>query len=74
MAQTLGLSVVVEGLESPPLLDMARGLGAEYGQGFALSRPIAPDALAHWVKHRQWPAGEPEPGAALGPHAGLVEG
>ena len=56
MSQTLGLRVVVEGLENPALVDMARGLGAEYGQGFALSRPFAPDALAHWMAQRQWPA------------------
>ena len=74
MSQTLGLSVVIEGLESPALVDMARGLGAEYGQGFALSRPFAPDGLARWMAHRQWPAGEPEPGAALGQHAGIFEG
>ena len=73
MAQTLGLSVVVEGLESASLVDMACGLGAEYGQGFALSRPIPPDALACWMAHRQWPAGHPAPEVAQGQHAGLLD-
>ncbi|MDE2255326.1 MAG: EAL domain-containing protein [Betaproteobacteria bacterium] len=71
MAQTLGLSVVVEGLESPVLVDMACGLGAEYGQGFALSRPFAPDALAQWMAQRQWPAGPSGPEPAPGPHAAV---
>ncbi|MBW4047127.1 MAG: EAL domain-containing protein [Proteobacteria bacterium] len=73
MAQTLGLSVVVEGLESQALVQMACGLGAEYGQGFALSRPFAPTTFARWMARRQWPAGQPEHGAEPGHHDGLSE-
>ncbi|MGA8010742.1 MAG: EAL domain-containing protein, partial [Thiomonas sp.] len=50
MAQTLGLAVVIEGLETNDLVEMASGLGAEYGQGYALARPFLPEKFEDWAK------------------------
>jgi diguanylate cyclase (GGDEF)-like protein/PAS domain S-box-containing protein len=49
MAQSIGLEVVVEGLESAEMLDMAARLGANYGQGYAIAKPMLPEALVGWV-------------------------
>jgi diguanylate cyclase (GGDEF)-like protein/PAS domain S-box-containing protein len=49
MAQSIGLEVVIEGLESLEMLDMAARLGANYGQGYAIAKPMLPEALAGWV-------------------------
>ncbi len=57
MAQSLGLEVVVEGLESLEMLDMAARLGADYGQGYVIARPMLPEALPEWID--QWRAHAP---------------
>ena len=48
MAQRLGLDVVAEGIEEVVQLSRLRAMGCRLGQGFLLSRPVAPhrvDAL-----------------------------
>lgn len=61
MAHALDLSVVVEGLEHPDLIEAARILGADMGQGFGLSYPLAPEQLPEWIRtrteteHRNYP-------------------
>ncbi len=50
LAHTLELDVVVEGLESPGLIEVAAILGADQGQGFALAHPMPADGLAEWSK------------------------
>ncbi|WP_455380126.1 diguanylate cyclase domain-containing protein [Acidihalobacter prosperus] len=50
-AQALGLEVVIEGLETLEMVDMAANLKAEYGQGYAFARPMLPDALVDWIRH-----------------------
>ena len=51
MTQALGLHVVVEGLETPALVEMAAILGADSGQGYALAHPMPAAALVEWT-HR----------------------
>ncbi len=51
LAHTLDLDVVVEGLESPALVEAAAILGADYGQGFALARPMSAQSLVDWNQH-----------------------
>lgn len=57
----LRLEVVVEGLESPELIEAATILGADFGQGYALARPMPADALSGWlldyrpVRSSAWP-------------------
>lgn len=49
-AQVLGLEVVIEGLETLDMVDMAARLKAEYGQGYALSKPMLPNELVQWAQ------------------------
>jgi len=46
LAHTLGLTVVAEGIETAGQLAILRRLHCEYGQGYFLSKPLAPDAAA----------------------------
>jgi len=49
MTQGLGLQVVVEGLETVALVEMAAVLGADGGQGYALARPLPAAELPGWI-------------------------
>ncbi len=51
--------VVIEGLGHPDLVDVARILGARYGQGFALARPMPSDEIPAFIDRFRIPAGEP---------------
>lgn len=69
MAQDLGLDVTVEGLETLDLVEMAACLGAEWGQGYALARPMAPEQVAAWVKAFTYGVDVRHPGTLLGRRA-----
>jgi diguanylate cyclase (GGDEF)-like protein/PAS domain S-box-containing protein len=43
MAQTLGLSVVAEGIETNAQLNVLRNLGCQTGQGYLFAKPLHPD-------------------------------
>jgi diguanylate cyclase (GGDEF)-like protein len=49
LGHDLGLEVVVEGLETPGLIEAAMILGADLGQGYAFARPLPPAALPDWL-------------------------
>ena len=74
LGRKIGLSVVVEGVESPEVADLVRGMGAHYGQGslFGVARPLAevpglrPATIA--VNGHAASSGGP----ARGPHNGRV--
>jgi len=40
LARAMGLQTVAECVESEQILDIIRGLGVEYGQGFSIGRPV----------------------------------
>ena len=40
LGHDLGLRVVVEGIESGPVLERLRPLGCDLGQGYCISRPL----------------------------------
>jgi EAL domain-containing protein (putative c-di-GMP-specific phosphodiesterase class I) len=40
LADTLGLSVVAEGVETVEQADLLRGMGCAYAQGFLFARPV----------------------------------
>ena len=54
LAHNMGLSVVAEGVEDEATVDRLRGLGCDMVQGYLLSRPIAAEDLALWMKTSQW--------------------
>ncbi len=43
LGEAMGLEVVAEGIESPHQLELLRGLGCVYGQGFHFARPLPRD-------------------------------
>jgi diguanylate cyclase (GGDEF)-like protein len=54
----MGLEVVVEGLETPALVEAAAVLGADIGQGYALAHPMPLPVLREWLAaYRGGPAG-----------------
>ncbi|GAA0888320.1 hypothetical protein GCM10009121_12010 [Rhodanobacter soli] len=66
----LRLEVVVEGLESPDLIEAATILGADFGQGYALARPMPADALPAWLARYRGGQGSTWPRTGLGALAG----
>jgi len=60
LGRRLGREVVVEGLEDLGLIETAAVLGAQYGQGFELGRPMPAEVLRDWLGHFSLPI---EPGA-----------
>ena len=51
----LGKSVIVEGLETVAHLEAAAVLGAQFGQGYALARPMPCSAIKAWSDHFRLP-------------------
>jgi EAL domain-containing protein (putative c-di-GMP-specific phosphodiesterase class I) len=45
LAERLGLDVIPEGIEETDQLSRLQALGCQTGQGFLLSRPLAPAAV-----------------------------
>ncbi|HJP67979.1 MAG TPA: EAL domain-containing protein [Sphingomicrobium sp.] len=58
LAHGLGLSATAEGVETIAQLRIMRELGCDCVQGYLVSPPLEPQALASWVKkfRRAWPA------------------
>jgi EAL domain-containing protein (putative c-di-GMP-specific phosphodiesterase class I) len=52
LGQTLGLTVVAEGVETEAALDRLRGFGCDGAQGYLISRPIPAAALTEWLGER----------------------
>lgn len=50
LAHSMGLTVVVEGLENRGLLEAALMLGADAGQGYGIARPMPGQGLPAWVR------------------------
>jgi diguanylate cyclase (GGDEF)-like protein len=73
MAETLGLEVIAEGIETPEQLRRLRDLGCRHAQGFLLARPMsAPDLVAQYATEPlHTPGATVAPGAAPGPRPGI---
>jgi diguanylate cyclase (GGDEF)-like protein len=50
LGHNLGLQVVAEGVEDAATWDMLRTLGCDDAQGYFMSRPLEPSALAEWIR------------------------
>ncbi len=49
LGRNLELTVVAEGIETEAVLSLLRGLGADIGQGYVISRPLAPPQLDDYL-------------------------
>ncbi|MGB4073880.1 putative bifunctional diguanylate cyclase/phosphodiesterase [Pseudomonas sp.] len=55
LAQVLGLKVVAEGIETPAQLELLRGLGCQFGQGYLFAKPLpASEAEALLARTPTW--------------------
>lgn len=68
----LRMEVVVEGLESFGLIEAATILGADFGQGYALARPMPPESIAGWLTQFQQAHNQAAVPTALGALAGAL--
>lgn len=59
MANGLGLSVVAEGVETPPQAQALANLGCSLVQGFLFARPMPAAALADWLRACGLPTATP---------------
>jgi hypothetical protein len=50
MIHALGMSCTMEGLENEEMIEVARLIGVDYAQGYAIARPMPPDVATNWVK------------------------
>ncbi len=69
MTQTLGMVVVVEGLETEALVEVAAVLGADAGQGYALARPMPSAEVLPWLRGFTLTVQPGKPRTALGREA-----
>ncbi|MCE1162774.1 MAG: EAL domain-containing protein [Thiomonas sp.] len=69
MTQALGLKVVVEGLETPALVEVAAVLGADIGQGYALAKPMPANEVPGWLRGFLCVTQATEPQTGLGQRA-----
>lgn len=53
IGQSLGLSVVTEGVETQEQYDRLAKLGGDIAQGYLFAQPLAPSALADWIASRR---------------------
>ncbi len=71
LAHDVGIRVTVEGLESEGLIEAAGVLGADFGQGYAIARPMTWRDLVRWRRPRL--AIDPHrPRTALGAYATMI--
>ncbi|MGD0810980.1 MAG: EAL domain-containing protein [Acidimicrobiales bacterium] len=56
IADTYGLEVVAEGIETAQQADVLRSLGCELGQGYHFGRPVPPEQFARLLELRKLPA------------------
>jgi EAL domain-containing protein (putative c-di-GMP-specific phosphodiesterase class I) len=79
LAHALGLTVVAEGVETVPQLEVLRGLGCERVQGYLIARPQPAGDLIAWLHERRAAAvlaagAEPDRSTASGPSTRSLAG
>lgn len=72
LAQGFGSPVTVEGLEDRGLIEAASILGADYGQGYGIARPMSTEDLVSWSGSWSFPIDPEQPRTALGALAGYL--
>ena len=53
LAHSLGLTVTAEGVETSAVLNMLKGMGCDYYQGYYISRPMSKADMAAWLLEHQ---------------------
>ncbi len=71
LAHDLRMRVVVEGLEDPSLIEAAAVLGADFGQGFGIARPMPAQEVGPWTEQFRFEVNVRAPRTALGAMAAL---
>lgn len=66
MAHAFGMSLTVEGLEDPGMIEAAAILGADFGQGFGIARPMPASEIVPWHQRFRYPVDTLHPVTALG--------
>ncbi|ABA56875.1 putative bifunctional diguanylate cyclase/phosphodiesterase [Nitrosococcus oceani] len=54
LGHNFNLRVTAEGIEDQATLEGLREIGCDYGQGYFLGRPMAPQDLENWIKESPW--------------------
>jgi EAL domain-containing protein (putative c-di-GMP-specific phosphodiesterase class I) len=70
LARSLGMRVIVEGIERQGLIEAAALLGADAGQGYAISRPMRADEVPAWAARFRLDLDPSRPLTPLGALAG----
>ena len=69
LARGLGKQLIIEGVETPDIVDALTILGVNLAQGFAIARPMPADAIEGWLEHRARLAAHRTPTTLLGAYA-----
>ncbi|MCL5971072.1 MAG: EAL domain-containing protein [Firmicutes bacterium] len=69
LGHDFGIAVTIEGVEHLGLIEAAAILGADYGQGYGIARPMPADELAAWARQFQLNVEVMQPRTALGAFA-----
>lgn len=72
LAHDFGVPVIVEGLEDDALIEAATILGADYGQGYGIARPMPAQDVMSWKRAWSFPINAERPRTALGALAGFL--
>jgi EAL domain-containing protein (putative c-di-GMP-specific phosphodiesterase class I) len=72
IAHSLGLEVIIEGLEHNGLIEAAVQLGVDAGQGYAIAKPMPAEQVVEWVRRFQLDIFRHRPQTALGALAGHI--
>ena len=76
LARGLNRKLVVEGAETPEIVEALRIIGVEYAQGYALARPMVGAAIRGWLQTSSIQKAESTPHTLLGvyaAHLGIAE-
>lgn len=69
LTKSLGMDLVVEGVESDEVMDALRMVGAQQAQGYFITRPMSAAQLSVWLRAFQPVERSREPKALLGAYA-----
>ncbi|HXH65127.1 MAG TPA: EAL domain-containing protein [Mariprofundaceae bacterium] len=72
LAHAFNISVTVEGLQNPGMLEAAAILGADFGQGYGIAKPMPASEIAAWYRNYSYPIRHQNPSTALGAMAGYL--